>query len=345
MKNRLLQAFKYIVFLALGLFIFWLVYRDMEMGQITRALKEVNYWWIALSLFIGILSHISRTVRWQMLIESLGKRPGTINSFMAVMIGYLANLAFPRLGEVSRCGVLTRYEKISFSRLVGTVVMERSLDMVMLLILLLIVIITQMSQVMEFLNNNPGVRENIMGLVNSTGLLVLGIGLLAGAAAAYFLFRDYLRQLAIYQKVKNIVLGLWEGIKSISNVKKMGWFIFHSIAIWGLYYLMMYITFFAFDFTAHYGPLVGLTVFVMASFGMVAPVQGGIGAWHFMAIATFYVYQLPNDQAKIFALVVHGTMTLLLLIVGLISLLVMPIYNRRREAVPLTEELKQVRLK
>ena len=248
---------------------------------------------------------------------------------MAVMIGYFFNLVLPRLGEVSRCGALSRYEGISFTKLVGTVIVERSLDMIMLLLLLVIVLATQMPVVSEFLSNNPGVKDNIVSVWEAKGVFIALGALLVSVLAGYFLFRDYLRELKVYQRIKNMILEFWRGIKSIRKVKNISGFVFHSVMIWILYYLMLYVSFFAFDFTSEYSMLVGLTVFVMASFGMVAPVQGGIGAWHFMAIATLFVYGVEQGDAQIFALVVHGTMTLLLLVAGLLSIIGMPFYNNR----------------
>ncbi|MCT4601533.1 MAG: flippase-like domain-containing protein, partial [Marinifilum sp.] len=162
MKKKLANTFKFLIFFSIGAFLFWITYRDQNASELLHTIKnDVNYYWILLSLFFGLLSHISRTIRWNLLIESLGKKPRTVNTFLAVMVGYFANLALPRMGEISRCGIISRYEKISFSQLVGTVVLERVLDIIMLFIFLLIALSTQFSVIANFFTNNPEVSEKL----------------------------------------------------------------------------------------------------------------------------------------------------------------------------------------
>lgn len=331
MKDQLIKILKFVFFLGIGLFLFWLIYRDQNIQEIREALRHVDYRWLWISALLGLFSHISRAVRWGLLIETAESKPHTANTFMAVMVGYLANLALPRLGEVSRCGVLTRYEKKSFTKLIGTVVIERTIDMAVVLLLTAVVILTQMDVVSQFLNNNPMVKDNLGKITQFSGWHIALMLVLAGMLAAYFVFRDYLRQLALYKKVKNIVLGLWDGIRSILRLQKKGWFLFHTLFIWLMYYLMLYVAFSAFSFTQDYSMQVALTVFVMSTYGMVAPVQGGIGAWHFMVIATLFVYGLPDSEAKIFALVLHALQTLMLIVLGLASLIALPLYNKDKQ--------------
>jgi len=258
------------------------------------------------------------------MIEPVGHRPGFMNTFMAVMIGYLMNLAFPRMGEISRCGVLARNEKISFTKLIGTVVAERAVDMITLLILLIIVIFSQFGQLLRFLDTNPEIESNIYSTVTSPylsgGIIILVVLIIV--------FRKTLKNTLFYRKVIEIVINLKEGLFSIRSIDKKGWFLFYSFAIWFLYYLMLYVVFFAFDFTSHLGPLAGLTTFVLASFGMVAPVQGGIGAWHFMAIEALSLYGIAREDGLIFAFVSHTSMTLMIIIIGLISMIILPFINR-----------------
>jgi uncharacterized protein (TIRG00374 family) len=287
----------------------------------------VNYFWIVVSLFLGLISHISRTIRWNLIIEPLGHKPRTLNTFLAVMVGYLMNMALPRMGEISRCGVLSRYEKISFTKLVGTVVLERLVDVVMLLIFLLIVIITQFGQVLKFLSNNPGVKEKLDKVIFSPILL----GAMVLFLLILWLSRHKIQKSSAMQKIMGLVNKFIEGFRSIGKIKKKGAFIFHSFLIWFLYYLMTYCVFFSFGFTSHLSPLAGLTVFVLGSFGMVAPVQGGIGAWHFMVIEGLALYGIAKDNATVYALVAHGSMTLLVIVLGLISMLVLPFVNERIE--------------
>jgi len=307
-----------------------MVYKDQDFKRIKSILtNDVNYFWIVVSLFIGLLSHISRTIRWNLLIEPLGRKPRILNTFLAVMVGYLMNLALPRMGEISRCGVIARYEKISFTKLVGTVVTERLIDVLMLLILLAIVVLTQFGQVLEFLKNNPEVNEKLQKVIFSPIL----IGGLVFFLAVLWISRHKIRESSLTKKVMGFVGQFVEGFRSIGKMKKKGSFIFHSVFIWVLYYLMTYLIFFSFGFTSHLGPLAGLTVFVLGSFGMVAPVQGGIGAWHFMVIEGLALYGVDKADGKVFALLAHGTSTLMLIVLGLIGVIALPFVNEREDAI------------
>ncbi len=328
LKKIILKVLKFLAFFALGAFIFWLIYKDQDIERIKSVLKnDVNYFWVVLSLFIGLLSHISRTIRWGLMIEPIGHKPRFINTFLAVMVGYLMNMAFPRMGEISRCGVLSRYEKISFTKLVGTVVAERAVDMVSLLILLAVVIFSQFGEMLSFLHNNPGIEEKLTAVVTSP-FLIGGVVILI---ILLYIFRKAFKHTVIFAKLIEIIKNFKEGFISIGSIKKKGWFFFHSAFIWIMYYLMLYLVFFAFDFTRNLNPIAGLTTFVLASFGMVAPVQGGIGAWHFMAKEALSLYGIANENGIIFAFVAHTSMTLMIIIIGIISLLVLPFINRRND--------------
>jgi len=328
LKQNLLKTLKFVSFFLLGIFIFWMVYKDQDFKRIKSILtNDVNYFWIVVSLFLGLLSHISRTIRWNLLIEPLGRKPRILNTFLAVMVGYLMNLALPRMGEISRCGVIARYEKISFTKLVGTVVLERLIDVLMLLVFLAIVVLTQFGQVLEFLKNNPEVNEKLQKVIYSPIL----IGGLLFFLVVLWISRHKIRESSLMKKAMGFVGQFVEGFRSIGKMNKKGIFIFHSVFIWVLYYLMTYLIFFSFGFTSHLGPLAGLTVFVLGSFGMVAPVQGGIGAWHFMVIEGLALYGVDKADGKVFALLAHGTSTIMLIVLGLIGLIILPFVNERED--------------
>ncbi|HAH26108.1 MAG TPA: TIGR00374 family protein [Prolixibacteraceae bacterium] len=328
MKQNTLKTLKFLSFFLLGILLFWLVYKDQDINRIKSILSnEVNYFWIVLSVILGLMSHISRTIRWNLMIEPLDHKPRTLNTFLAVMIGYLMNLALPRMGEISRCGVLSRYEKIPFTKLIGTVVLERLIDVLVLLLLLMIVIITQFGQVVEFLNNNPEVQDKLGKIMHSP---ILPIALVLLFLIVWFT-RHKIKSSGLVKKGMGILNQFAEGFKSIRNINNKGAFIFHSLFIWVLYYLMLYCVFFSFEFTSHLTPLAGLTIFVLGSFGMVAPVQGGIGAWHFMVIEGLSLYGIDKADGKVFALVAHGSTTIMLIVFGLISLLVLPFINERND--------------
>jgi len=230
------------------------------------------------------------------------------------------------MGEVARCGALSKYERISFVKLIGTVVTERIIDVLVLLLFTLVAFISQFGMVLQFLNNNPEVGKKVISVVTSPVL----IGIIVIMLLSLVLLWKKIRQSKLYRKMENLIGNLREGLISFKNVKKKGALIFHSLFIWLMYYMMTYVTFFAFDFTSGLSPFAALMTFVSGSFGMVAPVQGGLGTWHFMTKESLALYGVGNENGIIFALVAHATMTLLLIVGGILSMMALPLVNRKK---------------
>ncbi|MDR0766813.1 MAG: flippase-like domain-containing protein [Odoribacteraceae bacterium] len=325
------QLLKFFLFFLVTVFLFWLVYRDQDPAGILKMLREdVNYSWIVLAIVLGIASHVSRAMRWQLLVRSMDYRITFWNSFMGVMIGYFANMAIPRMGELTRCGVVHKYERVPFSKLLGTVVVERVIDVLVLLSLTLVVIGTQFGRVRLFMETHEEIQEKVSGILSSGWVWGGGIVLLLLLALLVWLTRRGV----FSARARSFFSGIKEGLLAVRAVPRVGWFVFHTLFIWLMYFLMLYVCFFSFEFTSCLGPMAGLTVFVLSSYGMVAPVQGGVGAWHFMVIAALALY-LPatgevESLAKTFALLTHGAMTVLYIFLGVSCLLCLPVYNRKR---------------
>jgi glycosyltransferase 2 family protein len=329
LKKSLKKTIQISLFIFVGLLIFFLVYKDLDLNKIINALRYADYRWIAFSLVLGVFSHISRAVRWVLLIKPLGYKPKTINAFFSVMIMYLTNTAVPRSGEFVRCSVMTRYEKVPFSKLLGTVITERVFDFIMLFIFLALVFIYQIKEVETIIANNPGVYERFSNFFTGKTLIIIGSIFLVMLMSLY-IFRNKLKKTLIWEKILGFIKNLAEGIKTVWYMKKKAWFIFHTVAIWVFYFLMIYVTFFAFDFTSELTLMQGLTIFVAASFGMVFPSPGGIGSWHFMVIQTLFIYGIHDlDQAGAFAFAAHGAMTLMLIVLGILSFIFMPLVNEK----------------
>ena len=331
MNKRFKNIIKFLLFFSVGIFIFWWVSKDQDINELKEALKNADYTWIWISLFLGILSHISRALRWNLLIRPLGYNNKTINSLFAVMIMYLSNMAIPRSGEVIRCGVMSRTENIPFTKLLGTVFIERIVDFIVLFILLAIVLITQLPVVLSMLENNPEIEQNIQNLLSSTPILIGIVLFFLLIIILIYIFRTRLRKTNIYNKIKSLVLNFVEGIKSILKMKRKFEFIAHSVFIWMMYFLMIYIIFWSFDFTSHLTLLTGLTVFVMSAFGMVAPSPGGMGTWHFMVIQTLIIYGVKESDAYAFAITSHTSQTLMMIILGVLSVILLPVLNKGKK--------------
>ncbi len=316
--------------MSIGVVLFWLVYKDQDMSKLWAAIKNANLTWLIVALLIGLISHISRAMRWILLMKPLGYKPRLINVFFSVMVMYLANIAIPRSGEVTRCGLVTKYEKVPFTQLLGTVFTERIIDFLMLCLLLCIVLVTQFGVVLDFFSKHPEIQAYLSKIASSAVFLII-LGLFVVIAFTFFyLFKNKIRQSNVYKKVLTMVQNFGEGMKTVRNMEDRLLFIAHSVFIWILYFLMIYVSFWAFDATSHLTVMTSLTVFVMASFGMVAPAPGGVGTWHFMVIETLFLFGVAKDpDGNAFALAAHGMNTLMMVVTGFISLIGLPLVNKQ----------------
>ena len=317
-----------LVFLSIGLFLFWLAMRGQDFSQLWQQITQFNYWWIALSLLMNFLSHFSRAVRWNMLIEPLGHKPRLVNTTLAVLVGYLANYALPRMGEVSRCAILSRYEKQAFTPLFGTVFTERVIDTLALLVITAGTLLFQFSDIVRFFESNPESFQSLNRLLHSTPILLGVLLVLALFVVLVYKYWDKISKIGLMQKVIGLAIGFVEGLKSVLKLKSKMAFLAHTLFIWSMYYLSFYVCFFAFAPTSHLGASVALTAFIMATFGMVAPVQGGIGVWHSMVMATLLLYGVDKTVSAPWTIVVHGSMTLLLIVLGFVALVLLPLVNK-----------------
>jgi len=304
------------------------------MSELWNSIANGNWYWLLVAMLLGILSHLSRAIRWRLMMKPLGYNPSLLNVFCSVMVMYLANTAIPRSGEVTRCGIVNKYEKVPFTQLLGTVFIERIIDFLMLLILLVVVLFTQFGVIIDFLDKHPDIKQNLSNLLASTKfLIILGIVGILFISAIYF-YRKKLMQSALFMKFAGLAKNFIAGVKSIIEMKNRTLFIAHSIFMWTMYFLMIYISFWCFESTSHLSVLTSLTVFVMASFGMVAPAPGGLGTWHFMVIETLALYGInPTPDGNAFALAAHGSMTLFLVVSGFICLVILPIINKDKTTI------------
>lgn len=327
MKKETLKTILKVIFsLGLGVFIFWYVYKDENIDELMENLKGVRMFWIILPLFIALLSHFLRAVRWKMLIDPLGKKVNVWNTFGAVMAGYCINYAIPRAGEIARCGLMKKYENVPFTELLGTLIVDRSVDIIVEFLVIVLAVVLQYSEIMQFAETS-GLKNNVINLVSNPIAWIALVSLIA----LPIIFWGKIKTSKIYAKVKGLLTNVVNGLKSVLKLEHKGLFILYSILIFVCYYFMFYLCFFAFDFTENLSMLCGLSAFIMGSLGIIAPVQGGLGAWHFMVIGTLVVYGVAEDQAGSFALLVHGSQTIMLIVVGTIALAALAFFNKKKE--------------
>jgi uncharacterized protein (TIRG00374 family) len=323
--KRILQI---LIPLALAALLFWFVYKDMDFTQLGNALKGgLHYEWFVLSFFLSVLSMVIRGLRWHQLIEPVcpgGSRKVTI---LSIFVGYATNLLLPRAGEVARCGILRRSEGLSFTKALGTVITERVFDVACLLLITLGTILFQLGFFRNFFLENPSSLDKLTGMIQSPILW----GSFLGVVLLYFILRKRITRFGFYERIGGYVLKLWEGMKSITTLRHPFLFIVWSVLIWGIYFLMFYIGKFFFAFEVPLGVLAMLSGFVMGSFGVVAPVQGGIGAYHVMVIYTLTFYGISRPDALIFALVIHGLQTIITLLTGLIAYVWLMVLEKKKK--------------
>lgn len=314
MNKLLKRTLKIILPILLGGFILYWVYRDFDFSRAKEVLLHGTDWgWMSFSLFFGVMSHVFRGWRWKQTLEPLGACPRTSDCVDSIFLSYAANLVLPRVGEVSRCGVLARYDDVSFSKSLGTVVTERLVDMLCMVLITGITFVVQMPVFFRFFEETGTKIPSLVHLVTSPWFYVVLFSVAGVGVLLYFL----LRMLSFFERVKGVVLNVWEGILSLRNVANVPLFILYTLLIWVCYFYHFYLTFHCFQFTDHLGYLAGLVMFVGGTFAVIVPTPNGAGPWHFAVITMMMLYGVNATDAGIFALIVHGIQTLLVIVLGI----------------------------
>lgn len=329
-KKVLLDILKYALFFGAGIGIFIWVYSGQDVDQILADLSAFNYWWIAASLAVSMLSHLFRAMRWRMLIQSIGYKPKLSNTFLSILIMYLANYALPRLGEVTRCGILKKYEKIPFTEQLGTVLMERVVDVIVLLVMLTVVFLGDWNTLVGFLMPGQGnVQYKDLSFLTSWWFLSM-VGLFILICITLWLSRKRLAGIPVVRKIGSFAGKLVEGFKSVLRLKNPVLFVLLTLGIYGCYFLMTWFVMLGFGPTQGLSPFVALAVLAMGSVGMVLPVQAGMGTYHFFVSSTLVLYGIALNSGASLALVLHGSTTIFVILIGLIALILLPLINRDR---------------
>jgi uncharacterized protein (TIRG00374 family) len=328
LKQFIAKGLKYLILLLIGLVLLYFAFKGQDLNLLLEDLRKAEYVWVFASILFAYLAHLLRAYRWRMMISSLGYgTPSLINTFYAVLIGYLANLAFPRMGEVSRCGVINKINKIPLVKLFGTVVAERLIDLLMLGLIIFLAIVLQFGLLSDFLYHNLLIKLN--GRAGHLTLLIIVSCLLILLFVLYYIFKKR-ETMGVWAQIHNFYLDMKSGIFSIKSMGNKGGFIACSILIWLMYGISVYLCFFALKATAELGPLVALSTLVFSSLAMIAPVQGGIGAFHWMVSEGLTIYGIERSEGLAFALLLHSSQTLIILFTGSISLILLFIKSPKK---------------
>ncbi|MCL2511897.1 MAG: flippase-like domain-containing protein [Bacteroidales bacterium] len=332
MQKKLKVAFQIAFSLALGGFFIWFFVRRLEPEQINEiwdAFRRADYGWLIAAFFIGIASHWMRAVRSILLLEPMGYKPKRGNAFFATIIGYLANLAVPRLGEVLRCSTLAQYEKIPVSKSFGTVITERVIDMAIYLLLFLIVLLFFSADLYQYAETTF-----LSSFLQKVSLLRLAGIMVAGAVVmvlAYFLvLRKKILKYTLVQKAESFVKGIWTGLKSIAQLKRPITFSIETLLIWILYYAGFYICFFSLPETAVLTPDAALAAMAFATIGGIL-VQGGIGLYPLFVAGTLAVYGVAEPVGYALGWLAWGAQQVAVVLAGIFSIIYLPYYNQKRD--------------
>ncbi|MEO5571677.1 MAG: lysylphosphatidylglycerol synthase transmembrane domain-containing protein [Bacteroidia bacterium] len=312
---------KYFLLFAIGILLLWLTFRHENLHDVFVKIEHANFFYVAIAFVFGFVAFVLRSHRWNMLLKPMGFNPKLSNTCYALGIGYFANLAIPRIGEITRCGVLSKSENVPFEKLIGTVIIERVIDLIMLAFSMFVVAILEFDLLKNFLFDKIISPMKEKTDTNSSShfsmwLIVIFLILIAGAV---FVFRSQ-KAKSIKFKIRKLFLGVVDGLKTIFKMKNPGWFVFHTFFIWILYFLATYISFFSLESTSGLGVKEGIFVLVAGGLGMSAPVQGGIGAYHYIVSQSLMLFNVSSTDGIVYATLVHTNQTLLVVIIGIISL-------------------------
>jgi glycosyltransferase 2 family protein len=323
LKKSIIQVFKFLAFFSVGLLLLWLAFRNINFTNLGKGLREANYSWLILAIFFAILAYISRARRWVLLINPLGYKPSLKNTFYSMMTGYLANLALPRIGEVSKCVALGKKEKIPVDQLFGTVVIERTIDFFSLIVIMIFTLIIDGKIIGPFLVDNIylpiqqklsdifGVAWIFWVIFSFSGILILSF---------LFIFRKSLKKLRFFAKIFDTVKGVIQGLKTITVIERKWEFIFHTFFIWINYALMTWVVVFAVKSTSHLDLFDGIFLLVIGGLAMSAPVQSGLGAFHFIiSRALVVVYGISLEDGLVYAILSHESQLIFGAVLGVYS--------------------------
>jgi uncharacterized protein (TIRG00374 family) len=308
------NIFKVLLPLVLGGAILYWMYRDFDFQSLHHVLwNDMNWTWMLLSFPFGILAQAFRGWRWKQTLEPVGEKPRNVTSVNSIFLSYAASLVIPRIGEFTRCAVLKRYDGISFSKALGTVVTERAVDSLVVLLFSGITLLLQIPVFRTFFNETGTSIDSIFARFSLTGWLVTIICGVAALILLHLLFRH----LAIYNKVRATLNGIWQGVISLKDIRNVPLFLFFTLGIWVCYFLHYYLTFFCFDFTEHLGLTCAMVTFVVGSIAVIVPTPNGAGPWHFAVKTMLILYGVADNEALYFVLIVHTIQTMLVILLGI----------------------------
>lgn len=296
-----------------GAILYWM-YRGLDFKQVEDVLLHKMSWtWMLLSFPFGISAQVFRGWRWKQSLEPLGEKARSSISVYSIFLSYALSLVIPRAGEFARCGVLKKWDDVSFPKALGTVVTERAIDSLLVLLITALVFVMQIPVFLNFFEKTGTSMDSLLCQFTATGYIVTAICGIAVLILAHYL----LKRLAIYNKVKATLGGLWQGIISLKGVRNVPLYIALTLGIWLSYFFHYYLTFQCFEATSHLNLMCGLVTFIVGSIAVIVPTPNGAGPWHFVVKTMLILYGIQANDALFFVLIVHSVQTLLVVLLGI----------------------------
>ena len=339
MNPKFIKALQFIFFLFVGLVLLYFAFRGISLEQLILQIRHANYFWVAFSILFAVLALVFRAFRWRLLIEPLGEHPKLTNIFHAINIGYLANFVFPRIGEITRCGILNRTDYAPVDRLFGTVIVERIFDMLMAIFMLCTILLLRFDVVGNFIIEYllQPIMNRMPGMISIGGVVAVAILLMLAFFVFYKIFRSQLSKISALRKIKDLILGIVKGIKSVYRIRNFGLFLVLNFLIFGMYFMQTYLMFFALKSTSSLGLGDALFVLVLSSLSFVIPVQGGIGAYHWIVSLGLTIFGLTRESGMVYATLSHSVTSIVLILLGAMSMICV-FYGNRFKKVEDTEK-------
>ena len=333
MISKLLSSLKYIVGLLVAVSLLWYVFKDWDFEDLLIRFKQVNYWWVLLSIFLSLISHAIRAYRWNLILHPLGyNKVTTFRTFLAVMIGYLANLMAPRIGEVTRCGILKKTDGVNMSVSLGSVVAERIVDLLGLMVIILLGLILQFDRLSGFMLDFFQQKSSSMQLSSNIIRLLMAFGaIIALTGLVIWWFRVRIKRSPIYYKLRSFLNEMADGFTSVLKLKNKSGFWISTVLIWVFYFAMAYVVIFAMPSTSHLSMLAGLSILIMGGLGMSAPVQGGFGTYHILVGSVLGLYGIVEKDGYFFATLMHTSQTFSILLFGSLSFIISLRLKQKKE--------------
>lgn len=348
MNTKLKNFLRIVLFFSIGIIILYLVYDKQQQSYLDECLSQgipaeqcslfdklymdfihAKLWPLILMVALFVMSAISRAIRWQMLLKPLHPQIGFINPFLSIILGYFANLGLPRLGEIVRAATLSRYEKIPLDKVMGTVLLDRIIDVILMFLITCLAFIFAFRELSNFLAENNALADKIQGLLQNP--YIMGLMAVFIMVGLIILFTPRIRQSKYGLRLKYFIKGLLAGVKSVRSVEKPGWFIFHSVFIWVMFFMMVFVGFQVIEPTSHLGLDASLVIFTLGSFGFIIPSPGGMGTYHFLVTSGLLIYGISGSDGFSYANITFFTVQIFgVVFLGILSLIALPLINKKQ---------------